>query len=219
MTTNTNSPGAPGTPSRRRVLAGAAGAGLAVAAGVQQGAQAADLPPLGTYDVVVIGSGAAGMTAALTAAGQGLSCVVLEKAPTFGGSAARSGAGIWIPNNPVLLAAACPGHPREGHRLPRRRRRPGRPRRPAARLPHPRPGHDLLRHGPQPSALPLDGGLQRLLPGAARRPAERPLHRARPARRPDPGPGAGPAEPAVHGRARSTWSSSAPTTSGSRWPR
>ena len=46
-----------------------------------------------------IGSGAAGMTAALTAAKQGLSCVVVEKAPTFGGSAARSGAGIWLPNN------------------------------------------------------------------------------------------------------------------------
>ncbi|CAM5657229.1 3-oxosteroid 1-dehydrogenase [Streptomyces purpurascens] len=115
MTTDTNSAPPAGSPSRppsrRRVLAGAAGAGLAVAAGVQQGAQAADLPPLGTYDVVVIGSGAAGMTAALTAAGQGLSCVVLEKAPTFGGSAARSGAGIWIPNNPVLLAAGVPDTP------------------------------------------------------------------------------------------------------------
>ncbi|MDH6608078.1 hypothetical protein M2164_003713 [Streptomyces sp. SAI-208] len=43
--------------TRRHLLA--AGAGAAVAAGVQQGASAADLPPLGTYDVVVIGSGAA----------------------------------------------------------------------------------------------------------------------------------------------------------------
>ncbi|UUA06803.1 MULTISPECIES: 3-oxosteroid 1-dehydrogenase [Streptomyces] len=119
MTTDPNSApptgspsGAPSrAPSRRRVLAGAAGAGFAVAAGVRQGAHAADLPPLGTYDVVVIGSGAAGMTAALTAAGQGMSCVVLEKAPTFGGSAARSGAGIWIPNNPVLLAAGVPDTP------------------------------------------------------------------------------------------------------------
>ncbi|MEV0170958.1 3-oxosteroid 1-dehydrogenase [Streptomyces sp. NPDC050803] len=98
--------------SRRRLLA--AGAGLSVAAGVQQGAQAADLPLLGTYDVVVIGSGAAGMTAALTAAGQGLSCVVLEKAGTFGGSAARSGAGIWIPNNSVILAAGVPDTPAKG---------------------------------------------------------------------------------------------------------
>jgi 3-oxosteroid 1-dehydrogenase len=54
------------------------------------------------FDVVVVGSGAAGMVAALTAAHQGLKAVVLEKAAHFGGSTARSGGGVWIPNNEIL---------------------------------------------------------------------------------------------------------------------
>ena len=57
------------------------------------------------YDVVVVGSGGAGMVAALTAAHQGLSTIVIEKAAHYGGSTARSGGGVWIPNNSVLKKA------------------------------------------------------------------------------------------------------------------
>ncbi|MFJ3778423.1 3-oxosteroid 1-dehydrogenase [Streptomyces sp. NPDC090075] len=98
-------------PTRRQVLGTTAATGLALAADARGVASGADLPVLGTYDVVVVGAGAAGMTAALTAAARGLSCVVVEKAATFGGSAARSGAGIWIPNNSVILAAGVPDTP------------------------------------------------------------------------------------------------------------
>jgi 3-oxosteroid 1-dehydrogenase len=57
------------------------------------------------FDVVVVGSGAAGMTAALTAACHGLSVVVCEKTGWFGGSTARSGGGLWVPGNEVLRRA------------------------------------------------------------------------------------------------------------------
>jgi 3-oxosteroid 1-dehydrogenase len=67
------------------------------------------------YDVIVVGSGAAGMTAALTAAHHGLRTVLIEKAPHFGGSTARSGGGVWLPNNDVLLAEGVPDTP-EGAR-------------------------------------------------------------------------------------------------------
>ncbi|WP_199257001.1 3-oxosteroid 1-dehydrogenase [Tomitella fengzijianii] len=54
------------------------------------------------YDIVIVGSGGAGMTAALAAAKNGLRAVIIEKAENYGGSTARSGGGVWIPNNEVL---------------------------------------------------------------------------------------------------------------------
>jgi 3-oxosteroid 1-dehydrogenase len=65
------------------------------------------------FDAVVVGSGAAGMTAALTAASCGLSVVVLEKADCFGGSTARSGGGIWAPGNDVLRRAGVRDSPEQ----------------------------------------------------------------------------------------------------------
>lgn len=52
-----------------------------------------------TYDVVVVGSGSAGMAAAVRASDLRLRVLVLEKAHKFGGTSATSGGVLWIPNH------------------------------------------------------------------------------------------------------------------------
>jgi succinate dehydrogenase/fumarate reductase flavoprotein subunit len=49
------------------------------------------------YDVLVVGTGASGMSAAVTAAYEGLKVLVVDKAPVYGGTTARSGGWLWIP--------------------------------------------------------------------------------------------------------------------------
>ncbi|MCP3730274.1 FAD-dependent oxidoreductase [Sphingomonas sp. MG17] len=51
------------------------------------------------YDVVVVGSGAGGLTTAFTAAKSGLSVLVLEASDLYGGTSAYSGGGVWIPGS------------------------------------------------------------------------------------------------------------------------
>jgi hypothetical protein len=51
------------------------------------------------FDVVVLGAGAGGMTAAAVAAVEGLRVLLLEKAPVVGGTTAISGGMIWVPAN------------------------------------------------------------------------------------------------------------------------
>lgn len=52
-------------------------------------------------DVLVVGSGAGGFAAAITAAREGLNVLMVEKAPVFGGTTATSGGFLWIPDNPL----------------------------------------------------------------------------------------------------------------------
>ncbi|QEL23508.1 FAD-dependent oxidoreductase [Bosea sp. F3-2] len=56
-------------------------------------------------DLLVIGSGAGGLAAAVTAAALGLDVVVIEKESQFGGTTAWSGGWMWLPRNPLAQAA------------------------------------------------------------------------------------------------------------------
>ncbi|WP_417691680.1 FAD-dependent oxidoreductase [Roseibium sp.] len=63
-----------------------------------------DLQQDEAFDLIVLGSGAAGLTAAITAALQGLKVVVLESQAEIGGTSARSSGTVWIPDNSLLRA-------------------------------------------------------------------------------------------------------------------
>jgi succinate dehydrogenase/fumarate reductase flavoprotein subunit len=67
----------------------------------------ADTPPYSTVDcdVLVIGSGAAGLSAAVTAAWHGQKVILVEKDPVFGGATAWSGGWMWVPCNPLAKRA------------------------------------------------------------------------------------------------------------------
>lgn len=67
-------------------------------------AQAHFLPDI-DCDVLIVGSGAAGLSAAVTAAWHGLKVIVVEKDPVFGGATAWSGGWAWVPCNPLARRA------------------------------------------------------------------------------------------------------------------
>ncbi len=57
-----------------------------------------------TCDLLVVGSGAGGLSTAIVARKAGLDVVVVEKEPVFGGTTAFSGGVLWIPGNPHAKA-------------------------------------------------------------------------------------------------------------------
>jgi len=63
---------------------------------------------LDAYDLIVVGGGAAGLTAASVAAAEHRSVLLVEYAPVIGGTTAISGGMVWIPANHKMAEAGIP---------------------------------------------------------------------------------------------------------------
>ena len=67
-----------------------------------------------TVDLLIVGSGAGAMTAAICAHDRGGTTLLVEKTDQYGGSSAMSGGSIWIPNNHLMAAAGVPDSVEDG---------------------------------------------------------------------------------------------------------
>jgi succinate dehydrogenase/fumarate reductase flavoprotein subunit len=65
------------------------------------------------FDVVVLGTGAAGLTAAVTAHDGGARVAVFEKADQVGGTSSWSGGHVWIPCNPHMESVGASDSPEQ----------------------------------------------------------------------------------------------------------
>lgn len=66
-----------------------------------------------SVDLLIVGSGAGAMAAAITAHDRGGKTLLIEKTHLYGGSSAMSGGSLWIPNNHLMAAAGVNDTPDE----------------------------------------------------------------------------------------------------------
>ena len=74
-----------------------------------------DATPVPAYDLIVAGSGAAGLTAAAVAAAEGARVLLLERGPLLGGTTAISGGMVWIPANHKMAQAGLADSADQAH--------------------------------------------------------------------------------------------------------
>jgi flavin-dependent dehydrogenase len=66
------------------------------------------MPASDAYDVVVVGAGEGGMTAAAVAAATGLRVLLIEKTEFVCGTTSWPGGMVWIPANASIKRPVCP---------------------------------------------------------------------------------------------------------------
>lgn len=65
------------------------------------------------FDLLVVGSGASGLAAAVAVAWHGLKVIVVEKDDALGGASAWSGGWMWVPGNPLAQRAGIQEDPQQ----------------------------------------------------------------------------------------------------------
>ena len=135
-------------------------------------------------DVLVVGSGAAGMSAAVTAGHRGLNVLIVEKEPRFGGTTARSGGWLWIPGTSLARDWGIVEEPRAGADLSAPRSRQQFRRRPRRRVPGGRSRGGGLSSPARPRSVRHAADLSGLSRRSAGRRAGRPLDGDAAVRRP-----------------------------------
>ena len=80
---------------------GGALSALSFASQANNGCEAPTINYHKVYDVIVVGSGFAGLAAALEAAGKGRSVLVIEKMPVCGGNSAINGGAVAVAGSPL----------------------------------------------------------------------------------------------------------------------
>ena len=66
-----------------------------------------------TYDFIVVGSGGGSMCAGLVMRNAGKSVLIIEKTGLIGGTTAKSGGVMWVPNNPFMQRDGVPDSPEQ----------------------------------------------------------------------------------------------------------
>jgi 3-oxosteroid 1-dehydrogenase len=66
-----------------------------------------------SVDLLIVGSGAGAMTAALAGCDRGADALLIEKSDRYGGSSAMSGGGLWVPGNHLMAEVGVDDDPED----------------------------------------------------------------------------------------------------------
>ena len=132
-----------------------------------------------TVDLLIVGSGAGAMTAALAGYDGGGDTLLIEKSDRYGGSSAMSGGGFWVPNNHLMAGVGIEDNPEDAWTYLRETTARRGLRGPLARLPGEGAGDGQVPERAHPRRVRRPARVRGLLPESSGQQARRPLPSSR----------------------------------------